>query len=224
MQYTMQRPQAISDQATGVIRSMIIDGDIADGGRINEVQLSKKLGISRTPVREALGQLIAEQFVTLIPRRGFFALELTAREFSDLYDLRPILDPAALLLGGLPSSDEIDQIERANEVFLGAEPGLASVNADETFHKRLLTRCPNAVLMGLIENLMYRTKRYELALFRETKPIISAGDQHAQIIKALRDKNLDLAAARLKDNLTGGKASILSWLQSRTDNSDGKNS
>lgn len=218
MQYTIQKPQAVSNQAMSMIRAMIINGDIADGGRINEVHLSKELGISRTPVREALGQLIAEQFVTLIPRRGFFARELTPKEFSDLYDLRPILDPAALIAGGQLTAGEIDQIEQANNIFLNAAPGLAAVEADEAFHKLLLIRCPNAVMIGLIENLMQRTKRYELALFRETKPVTFAGNQHAQIIKALRDENLKLAANHLKDNLTGGKAPILSWLKTRTEN------
>lgn len=218
MQYTISRTQAVSDQATSAIRLMIINGDIVDGGRINEVQLSKKLGVSRTPVREALGQLIAEQFVTLIPRRGFFARELTPKEFSDLYDLRPILDPAALIAGGQPTISEINQIEQANNIFLKADTGLAAVEADEVFHRLLLVRCPNAVLMSLIGNLMQRTKRYELALFRETQPVTFAGDQHAQIIKALRDENLELAAKHLKENLTGGKASILSWLKARTEN------
>jgi len=92
---------------------MILDGEIADGGQINEVHLSAALGISRTPTREALQQLVAENLVEVKPRRGFFVRLLTPEEFSDLYDLRPMLDPQALLLGGQPSAETIKQIEKA---------------------------------------------------------------------------------------------------------------
>ena len=209
--------EAVSNQAAATIRAMIINGHILDGERINEVQLSKTLGISRTPIREGLGQLVAQQFVRIIPRRGFFAFALTAQEFSELYDLRPILDIEALILGGQPMDIEIDAIETANTVFLRSKPGAAAVEADENFHRLLLARCPNKVLLSYIENLMLRTQRYELALFRETKPVQHAGDQHAKIISALRNKDMAMAAKHLRQNLTSGKAPILDWLSARSE-------
>ncbi len=215
MQYTIRPSEAISSQAATIIRTMIVEGKISDGERINEVHLSHHLNISRTPIREGLGQLVAEQFVENIPRRGFFARELTVSEFSNLYDLRPILDVEAFTLGGQPSTSEIDAIEAANQGFNEAEAGSAAVDADEAFHRLLLARCPNKVLMEFIESLILRTRRYELALFRETTPIQSAGNQHALIIKALRDLDMATAAKRLRDNLTSGEAPILTWLSVR---------
>lgn len=217
MQYTIVQSEAISNQAAATIRNMIINGQILDGERINEVQLSKKLGISRTPIREGLGQLAAEQFVRLIPRRGFFAAELSPQEFSELYDLRPILDIEALILGGQPSNFEIDAIEAANKAFVLSKPGMDAVEADEHFHRLLLARCPNSVLLCIIENLMLRTQRYELALFRETSPMQHAGDQHEKIITSLRKQNMAKAAKHLRDNLTSGKAPILAWLSARSE-------
>jgi len=215
MQYTIMSNDAVSVQAASVVRAMIIEGQISDGERINEVKLSQKLGISRTPLREGLGQLVAEQFVHLIPRRGFFAAELTPKEFSDLYDLRPILDPQALILGGQPTDDEIDAIEASNDDFINAEPGSAAVAADEIFHRRLLANCPNKVLLDLIETLIRRTQRYELALLRAESPVKQSGEQHSKIIKALREHDLAGAAERLRENLTSGKSAILNWLSSR---------
>jgi len=194
---------------------MIIDGEILDGQRINEVQLSRQLGISRTPIREGLGQLIAEQFVEIIPRRGFFTRELTSHEFSDLYDMRPLLDPEALMFGGQPTHHEIDAMEAANEVFLNANGGIEAVNADEAFHRTLLVRCRNTVLLGVIENLIARTRRYELALFRHASMKHVASDEHAKIIVALRNEDLATAAEKLRNNLTNGKAPILDWLCAR---------
>lgn len=215
MQYTIKPQKAISDHAADIIRNMVFEGHISDGERLNEVKLSKQLGISRTPLREGLGRLVAEHFVHVIPRRGFFVKVLTPHEFSDLYDLRPMLDPKALLLGGQPTKAEIDAIERANAVFMRTEPGAPAVNADEEFHRLLLKRCPNAVLLDLIDNLMMRTRRYELALFRETTPVRSAGNKHKEIIQALRVQDLNAASDRLLENLTAGKEPILNWLKTR---------
>ncbi len=217
MQYTVNQYEPISRQAASVIRAMIIDGEITDGARINEVHLSEKLGISRTPVREGLVHLMAENIVEAIPRRGFFACALTVSEFSDLYDLRPLLDPQALLLGGQPIEPEIDQIEDANQAFMEATDGRAAVNADDHFHRLLLGRCANGALLKIIENLIARTQRYELALFSETTWAPTAGNDHAKIIKALRNRDLAKAADCLRHNLSSGKEPILAWLSARTE-------
>ncbi|MFK7958357.1 MAG: GntR family transcriptional regulator [Lysobacterales bacterium] len=215
MQYTVLPRQAVSSQAATAIRSMILDGVIPDGERINEVHLSQQLGVSRTPIREGLGQLVADQFVNFIPRRGFFVRELSVAEFSDLYDMRPMLDPQALLIGGQPTEREIILIDEANDQFLNAQSNVESVSTDETFHRCLIKRCPNQVLLELIDHLMVRTKRYELALFRESEPVQTAQNEHANIIKALRDQNLEQAAEHLRQNLTSGKAPIVAWLSAR---------
>lgn len=216
MQYTISQTEPISHQAAAAIRAMVIDGEISDGTRINEVKLSRQLGISRTPLREGLGHLVAEHFVEVIPRRGFFTCELSAAEFNNLYDMRPILDPQALLAGGQPSDVDIDQLEVANRAFLQADDGPSAVNADEQFHRLLLARCQNGVLLEIIENMMARTRRYELALFRETDRRPVAGDEHAQIIQALRDQDLDQAAEALRQNLTTGRDPVLTWLTARS--------
>lgn len=194
---------------------MIIEGTISDGERINEVKLAQELGISRTPVREGLGQLVSQRFVHIIPRRGFFTLLLSPEEFGHLYDLRPILDVKALTLGGQPTDTQIQHIEDTNHNFQNAKTSLAAVEADEIFHKALISRCPNTVLLELIENLMLRTKRYEYALFKETSAKSIAGEEHKKIIDALRNHDLTSAAKHLHKNLTTGKMQILNWLTAR---------
>src|SRR5579862_2230589 len=91
----------ISETVAAAVRAMIVDGRLAPGERINEVRLSQALGVSRTPLREALGRLAAEGALTSPPAIGYSVRPLDVAEFEQLYDIRPLLDPEALRLAGL---------------------------------------------------------------------------------------------------------------------------
>src|SRR4051812_50184921 len=86
----------VSESVAAAVRAMIVDGRLAEGERINEVRLSEALGVSRTPLREALTRLAAEGALTSSPGLGYRVRPLTVEEFEQLYDIRPILDPEAL--------------------------------------------------------------------------------------------------------------------------------
>src|SRR5258706_15896922 len=79
----------ISETAAQAVRRMIVDGRLAAGSRINEVHLAGSLGVSRTPLREALSRLVAEGALVVRPRLGMFVRPFTVEEFEQLYDLRP---------------------------------------------------------------------------------------------------------------------------------------
>ncbi|MFT3727794.1 MAG: GntR family transcriptional regulator [Terricaulis sp.] len=200
--------------AADAVRAMIVDGRLADGARINEVHLARDLGVSRTPLREALSALAAEGALTARPRLGFFVRPLSAEEFAQLYDIRPLLDPEALRLSGIPSPRELDRLARMNEA-LGALRGVSAIEKDDAWHLELVGHCPNLVLLDLIKSIIMRTRRYELALMRETKEVTRATEDHAAILEALRRGDLAGACAALKHNMQSGKAPILEWLATR---------
>src|SRR5436309_2715334 len=100
----------ISDAVAIELRNMIVDGHLPAGERINEVHLSKQLGVSRTPLREALARLTQEGALRQVPRIGYFVRALTLEEFEQIYAIRPLLDPEALRLAGLPSSGRMERL------------------------------------------------------------------------------------------------------------------
>jgi DNA-binding GntR family transcriptional regulator len=200
--------------AADAVRAMIIDGRLADGARINEVHLSTELGVSRTPLREALSRLVSEGALNVRPRLGFFVRPLSVAEFDQLYDLRPLLDPEALRLAGIPPAATIKRLERMNAA-LATRSGVAAVELDDLWHVDLIGGCPNKVLVEMIENVIQRTRRYELALMRETKKVAVATAGHSDILNALRAGDLAAACSALKQNMMSGKAPILEWLHAR---------
>jgi DNA-binding GntR family transcriptional regulator len=204
--------QNISEELANAIRQMIVDGVIAPGSRINEVHLARDLGVSRTPLREAIARLVREDALVAVPRVGAFVRPLTAEEFDQIYPIRALLDPEALRLAGLPSRRHIDRLERLNGRIGAATDPDTIIALDDEWHLLLIDECPNKVLIDLIQKFMRRTRRYELALMRERHQVDVATDTHSEIIAALRCGELETAATILKHNLETGGEPIRRWL------------
>lgn len=206
----------LADDVVTAVRDLILDGEVMDGERLNEVRLAERLGVSRTPLREALQRLVADGFVAQVPRRGFFVRPLSLDEAEQIYPIRAILDPEALALAGLPPASTIEALTRLNGKLARAGEPLKVIALDEEWHRRLLEHCPNRVLLDLIESFMARTRRYEVAYFRETEHVEVAGEEHRRILESLEAGDLDAACRRLRQNMQTAVDPILAWLGRRT--------
>ena len=205
----------LSDALVIELRNLIVDGGLAEGERINEVHLAKRLGVSRTPLREALARLAHEGALRAVPRIGYFVRPLTLQELEQIYPIRPLLDPEALRLAGLPSPERMRRLRELNQQIVAARDADAAIGLDDAWHLELVAACPNRVLVELIEQFIRRTRRYETALMRERKNVLGAGDAHDAIMAALDRGDLDAACAALKTNLQTGFEPIAEWLRTR---------
>jgi DNA-binding GntR family transcriptional regulator len=194
---------------------MVVDGKLEAGARVNEVHLARELGLSRTPLREAIAALVREGTLVAVPRIGAFVKPLTIDEFEQIYPIRALLDPEALRLAGIPPKQRIDQLERLNKRLADARDADQIIALDDEWHLLLVRDCPNQVLLALIQEFMRRTHRYELALMREQENVAAATDEHEAIIQALRASDLHQAVKALRRNLQGGLEPILEWLRAR---------
>ena len=205
----------LSAELAVVLRDMIIDGRLPAGDRINEVHLAQQLGVSRTPLREALSRLVNEGALRDVPRRGFFVRALTEEEVRDIYPIRGILDPAALRLAGIPSADVISHLREINRNLAQCTDPAEAVRLDDQFHLELIAGCPNPALIELIQHFIRRTRRYELGLMRNRTGMAGAVAAHDRILAALEAGDLALAVRELEGNLTRGQQPILEWLTAR---------
>jgi DNA-binding GntR family transcriptional regulator len=204
----------LSDEVVNRLRNMIVDGTLPAGERINEVHLSRDLGVSRTPLREALSRLVHEGAIRGVPRIGYFVRELTLQEFENIYAIRPILEPEALRLAGLPSRERLERLVSLNDRIGKAKHADAVIDLDDEWHNELIADCPNSVLLEFIRQIISRTRRYEIALMRERRNIAHATRNHRSIMTALRRRDLDAACDELRKNLQWGRAPIVAWLES----------
>lgn len=205
----------ISDSVVIELRNMIVDGRLPAGERINEVHLSQQLGVSRTPLREALARLAHEGALKGVPRIGYFVRALTLEEFEQIYAIRPLLDPEALRLAGLPARARTERLRKINEEIESARDADTIIGLDDDWHLELIDDCPNRVLIDLIKQFIQRTRRYEIALMRERKNVLVAGTNHKAIMAALRRRDLEAACDALRTNLQTGYEPIVDWLRAR---------
>lgn len=215
MQNAMISRDNISDSVAHAVRDMIVDGRLPPGERINEVHLAANLGVSRTPLREALAKLVQEGALRSIPRIGYFVRELSLEEFEQIYDLRPLFDPEALRLAGLPSAERMARLKALNDEIENARDPNAVIDLDDEWHLELIADCPNKVLIDFIKQIIQRTRRYEIALMREKKNVAVATANHKAIMSALKKRDLDAACAALKLNMQTGREPIVKWLKAR---------
>jgi DNA-binding GntR family transcriptional regulator len=194
---------------------MIVDGRLPAGERINEVHLSQQLGVSRTPLREALARLAHEGALETIPKIGYFVRPLTIEEFEQIYSIRPVLDPEALRLAGLPSPARMKRLREINQKMEKARTADAIIDLDDEWHLELVADCPNKVLIDLIKQFARRTRRYEIALMRERKNVLMTTSHHKATMAALRRRDLAEACAAVRTNCVTGHGPIIQWLASR---------
>lgn len=210
----------LSEAITASVREMIVVGRLHAGIRINEVHLGAQLGVSRTPLREALMRLAAEGTVVSKPRFGFYVSALTLDEFEQTYMIRRLLDPEALRLAGLPSDRQLARLLALNKK-LGETTDPATIIArDNAWHLELVSHCPNRILIGLIEQFIDRARRYELALMRERRNVERTLRDHHEILSSLQRRDLRAACEALSLNMESGKDPIIKWLQERQNTSD----
>ena len=211
---TPLRGTSLHDGVATRLRGLVFDGALQPGEYIDEKALAAAWQVSRTPLREALSGLAAEGALSSVPRIGYFVRPLTLDEFEQIYDIRPLLDPEALRLAGVPDEKRIAGLEKLNADLARAK-GLRAIEIDDAWHMELIAGCPNRVLIEMIENMIIRTRRYELALMREQKNVDVATQDHDRIVAALRAGDLKAACDALKQNMQSGREPIVAWLKQR---------
>lgn len=204
---------SLRDQALEMIEEMIDSGTLVPGSRINESRISEQIGVSRTPLREALHTLERDGLITKEPGRGFFVAAVSAETVSEIYPLIGGLEGLALRWAIDPArAPELDEI---NDAMLEAGPkGWRAL--DERFHFALIRGHGNKRLDGMLAELKRLARIYEQAYVRSVVSIEESAEQHRMIIRAIASGDVAAAVAALEHNWT----STIETLRKRLEDDD----
>lgn len=207
-----------ADQVSAHIREAIRAGRYASGERIREAEVASWLGVSRTPVREALRRLESEGLLTFTSWRGVVVAELDRQQVSELYSMREVLEGAAARLAARHIDDaEIEMLdlllERADAA---ADDPEALADLNRQFHETIYGAAHNRYLLQTLEQL-----RNALALLRGTTFSVSgraetASAEHRAIVAAIKDRDPDLAEQAARTHIAAARRARLRMLLEET--------
>ena len=184
----------LRDVVFNTLRQAILRGELKPGERLMEIQLANKLGVSRTPIREAIRKLELEGLVLMIPRRGAEVADITEKSLRDVLEVRGALDELAVELACERITDEgITQLKIAAKEFEEALHGgdvTEFAEADVKFHDVIYQATGNQRLIQLLYNLREQMYRYRVEYLKRKEVHARLLAEHEYIIECIekRDK------------------------------------
>jgi DNA-binding GntR family transcriptional regulator len=206
-------PSRMRDQVRDALRSSILDGSVSAEGRLEEVELSRRLGVSRTPLREALIALEGEGLVHSSPNKGFAVVEADAALVRETYPILASLERLALLLSGDRLRNALPDLERINADLARETVSERQYALDAAFHERLTSECGNPRLLKLLATYWASARRFDGAQRRGTANQDGSCRQHRAIIAAIEEQDVQRAAQLLEVHWYEGIEVVVSWLE-----------
>jgi len=190
--------QSLKEKAYTRIKEDIVCCKYPPGSVVNEKELVEMLGISRTPIREALNRLEQEGLVRIIPKRGIFVSEVTLQMTIELYQVREVLEPFIVRLATpLVSAVRLAEFQDAFKQAMAAEAKEEMISLDHRFHFYLAESCGNSFLAQLIANIRTQTERTRYLPSRDAHSLRQGAEEHLAIIAAMLERDVEKAAAAM---------------------------
>lgn len=197
------------------IRTAILKGDFQPGERLMENQLAERLGVSRTPVREAIRKLELEGLVVMVPRKGAEVASITEKDIRDVLEVRATLEGlAAKLACESMTKEDIKKLEFANRQFVKAvqdQDMEEVVKRDIAFHDVIFEAAGNEKLAQLINQLREQIYRYRMEYIYHIADHNQLVSEHIQIVEALKNKKSELATELAIAHVQTQKKSVIEY-------------
>ena len=187
----------LRDVVFNTLRQAILKGELKPGERLMEIALADKLGVSRTPIREALRKLEQEGLVVMIPRRGAQVADITEKDLNDVLEVRIALENLSIEKACKRMTDEqITQLGIAAGVFgkTIAEDNLVKLaEADVAFHEIIYQAADNVTLNQVQSNLREQIYRYRVEYLKDEDMRNQLAREHEQLYLAMKERNVEKA-------------------------------
>ncbi len=199
--------QSLSDRAYYAIRELIVTLELAPGSVVSERELMERLGVGRTPVREALRDLAREQLVEVFPRRGIFVSGVEVGDIAGLSEVRLVLETQAARL----AAERRNDAERAETLRLleelagssGVDDERALIDLDQRIHRHVYRCTHNPFLEATLEEYYVLTLRIWFLALDRVERLDAAIHEHHAILEAIRDRDPDRAEKVMRAHVVG---------------------
>ncbi|MCR4962126.1 MAG: GntR family transcriptional regulator [Lachnospiraceae bacterium] len=206
----------LRDVVFHALRKAILTGKLKPGERLMEIHLAKQLGVSRTPVREAIHKLELEGLATMIPRRGAQVAQISEKGLKDVLELRRALDVfcAQIACERMTPEEEKELREtcKAFEEATGTKDTTVIAKADVAFHDVIINSTRNERLITTINNLAEQIYRYRFEYIKDDSQHSRLIEEHRRLVDAILNKDPEKAGKAAGIHIDNQEHSILSQI------------
>ncbi len=228
IQNAVIKRMSLVDQALDLIHIAIFDGELSPGTRISLSDLSRRFGISSTPLREAIRKAESEGLIESIPGKGFVVRTIDRKEVDDIYEVRLLLEPLAASIGcKFITESEIVKVEQAQQQIKNMLIECVNKKIERLclsyrrefhdfnlkFHFTIYNASKNKILTELIRLLWSRSVLIVGSTLTTVKRLKEVVEEHEKILDALKIRNCEKIKDAAKHHLLMTKAKALSWEQ-----------
>lgn len=215
---------ALVDETAAAIRARIMSGEIPIGAQLRQADLAATLGVSRTPIREALRQLQAGGLIEVLPRRGAVVRVPAPWEVREAFEVRAELEGLACVRAvGEITSEQLDELRRTNDVLRehpapNGEPVSPTTAANDRFHSLIHEIAGNDRLARTIRDINDAFPRNVSELVLQDNPRLRANNiaQHGRIVEALAENDAELARQEMRVHVIAAGEALARWYERRS--------
>ncbi len=189
----IQNYKPLGEVVFDYLRNAILSGDLKPGERLMEISLAEQLGVSRTPVREAIRKLELENFVEMIPRKGAYVAQLKAKDILDILEIRALFDGYAAAAAAETMNDEEvkllgSNLEKFNKAVARGDKQ-AMIDTDNRFHDQLVQSTRNRKLIEIVTSLQDQFQRFRILYFNEFDNYGDMQTSHQELFDAIAKRD-----------------------------------
>lgn len=209
----------LSEVIFDTLREAIIAGELRPGERLMEVQLAEKMGVSRTPVREAIRKLELEDLVNMVPRKGAHVAALSVKDVVDALEVRAVLDGLATSLAASRiTPDELKELRHVQEQFVNyIEKGNinGSIKKDIELHDIIYRSSGNEKLIQITGGLREQVYRFRVVYLKDLNSSTNVIREHSEILEAISRKDTEAALKAAQRHIKNQEMTIIEAVKGR---------
>lgn len=187
----------LRDVVFNTLREAILQGELIPGERLMEKQLAERLGVSRTPIREAIRKLELEGLIIMVPRKGAEVAKITEKDIKDVLEVRAVLEALAVKLACEKMDEEgIEELEKLKDEFAEAARNKeveVLIKKDVEFHDAIFNSTDNEKLIQIINNLREQIYRFRVKYIKKMDDYTALVMEHEEIVNGIKNKDKKLA-------------------------------
>lgn len=218
---SLQRNQPLKEQAYQALRKMILTGELIPGQRLVEAQLARDLEVSRTPIREALGQLQRESLVMVSAEQGLQVATFSAEDAAQLYECRLALENISVTEAcHNATTAQIQKLQRMvqkAEKLAGTNPSrllnFQLLELDYQFHRLIAEMSGNIWLQEILEQIFDKMMLLRVQTIQQNQEVLDVRAEHLEVYEAIAQRNVKAATSAVTTHLQSARTRVIHELE-----------